>query len=93
MEKAALDPARVRFRQSGSDLVDQLGPIDVEKDMGVDREEGNSCLSAGAPQSGLGPRPEVILIPDPHLCQANCRPHRTPQGFRGIWEPPSGGPA
>ena len=38
-EEAELDSVRVRFRRSGSDLSDQLGPSDVGKDMEVDRED------------------------------------------------------
>ena len=64
MEEAELDPARVRFRQSGSGLVDRPGPIDVGKGMEADREEGNSTLSTGTPESGSGPRPEMISAPD-----------------------------
>ena len=64
VEEAELDPARARFRQSASDLGDQLGPIDVGKDMEVDREDGNPTLCTGAPESGSGPRPEMIPVPD-----------------------------
>ena len=64
MEEAGLDPARFRFCQSGSDVVDQLGPLDVGKDMEVDRENGNSALRTGTPESGSGPRPEMISVPD-----------------------------
>ena len=30
----------------------------------MDREDGNSALSTGAPESGSGPRPEMIPVPD-----------------------------
>ena len=64
MVAAELDPARVRFRQREADLGSRLGQMDVETDLGVDREDGNSTLSTGTPESGSGPLPEMIPVPD-----------------------------
>ena len=55
-EETELDPARVRFRQSETDLGSQLGQVGVEKDMEVEREDGNSTLRTGTPESRSGPR-------------------------------------
>ena len=65
MKADELDPARLRLHQSEPELGDQLRRVGVEKDMEVDREDGNSTLSAGAPASGCGPRTERIPAPDP----------------------------
>ena len=62
--EAELDPARVRPRQSESDPGYQLGQIDAEKDMEVDREDGNSTSSTGISRSGCSPQPEMIPVPD-----------------------------
>ena len=79
-----MDPVRVRFRQSGVDLADQLGPLDVGKDMEVGREDGNSSLSTGTPESGSGPRPEMIPVPDSPSLSVQLP---TPQGPAVIPQP------
>ena len=78
VEDAELDPVRTRFRQSGADLGSQLRHVDVEKDMEVEREDGNSTLNTGPPKSGSGPWPEVIPVPDPPSLSAQLpSPHVT----------------
>ena len=54
----------VRFRQSDTDLENQLEQVDAAKDMEVDREDGNSTLSTDTPESVSGPRPDMIPVPD-----------------------------
>ena len=63
-EEAELDPARVRSRQSETDLESPLGQMDVEADMDVGREYGNSTLSTGTPKSGSGVQPDMVPVPD-----------------------------
>ena len=67
MDEAEFDPARVPLRQSGPDLDDQLGRIDVVKDMEVGREYGNPTLSTGTPESGPDARQEMVPVPDSPL--------------------------
>ena len=63
-EEDEVDPVRVRLHQGDSGLGDQLRQVEVEKDMEVDREDGNSTLRTGAPESGCGSQPEMIPAPD-----------------------------
>ena len=73
-EEAGPDLVRVRFHQSGYDLGVQLGQIDVGKDMESDRDDGNSTLCTGTPESGSGPRPGMLPASDPRPCQSSCDP-------------------
>ena len=64
MVEADLDPVRARFRKSDIDLGNLLGRADAAKGKEVDWEYGKSTLITGAPESGSGPRLEMIPVPD-----------------------------
>ena len=64
MEEAELGPLRELFRRFGAYFGSQPRQVDVEKDVEADREDGNFISSTGAPESDLGPRPEMILVLD-----------------------------
>ena len=64
MDDAKLDPAQARVRQIGAALGALLEQVDAEKDAEADRENGKSTLSTGTPESGSGPGPKMIPVPD-----------------------------
>ena len=49
VEDADLVPVLARFCRIGVEFGGQLGQVDAEKDMEVDREDGRSTLSTGTP--------------------------------------------
>ena len=60
MKGAEIDPAQTRFRYIGADLGAQLRQVHAEEDTAAGREDGKSCPSTGAPESGSGHRPAMI---------------------------------
>ena len=94
-EEDEVDPVRVRLHQGDSGLGDQLRQVEVEKDMEVDREDGNSTLRTGAPVSGCGPQPEMIPVPDsptlsvqlPTPQQSTATPQPLEASFEGTCAP------
>ena len=62
MEEEGMDPVRVHLLENGSGLSDQLRHVGVESDMEVGREDGNSTLSTGIPESGCSPQPEMVPV-------------------------------
>ena len=50
VEEEELDPARVRLLANKCGLGDPLRPVEVDSDMVVDREDGNSTFSRGLPK-------------------------------------------
>ena len=64
MAQEESDPARVRLLQNGSGLGDELRNVEVESEMEVDREDGNSTSSTGFLEGGCSSQPEMIPAPD-----------------------------
>ena len=65
MVEEELDPVRVRLLQNGSGQGDELRNVEVESEIEVGREDGNSSSSTRIREGGRSPQPEIIPVPDP----------------------------
>ena len=67
----------------------QLKHGGVEKDMDVYGEDGRSALSTGPPESGSGPRPEMVPAPGPPSLSAQLPSLRVTMDTQQHLESPS----
>ena len=87
MEAAEFHPLRERFPRIGPDLGSPTGEVDMEKDMDVDREDGNFTSRPGTPESDSGPRPDMIPVQDSPSLSAHLPSPQVPAEGRQYLEP------